>query len=93
MARSYDGNAGLTGSKMQQSRLKWQCRRGMRELDELLLGYLEHCFDAAGNTEKAAFRSLLALPDPDLVGYLLQQQSHPPELTVVIQKLLDRTDA
>ncbi len=78
---------------MQQSRIKWQCRRGMRELDELLLGYLEHCFDTAGNTEKAAFRSLLALPDPDLVGYLLQQQSHPPELTVVIQKLLDRTDA
>ncbi len=78
---------------MQQSRLKWQCRRGMRELDELLLGYLEHCFDAAGNTEKAAFRSLLALPDPDLVGYLLQQQSHPPELAIVIQKLLDRPDS
>ena len=77
---------------MNQSHLKWQCRRGMRELDELLLGYLEQRFDAAGNTEKAAFQSLLALPDPDLVGYLLQQQSPPPELTVVIQKLLDRSD-
>ena len=77
---------------MQQSKIKWQCRRGMRELDELLLGYLERRFDAVGNTEKAAFQSLLALPDPDLVGYLLQQQSPPPELTVVIQKLLDRSD-
>ncbi len=78
---------------VESTQIRWQCRRGMRELDELLLGYLEHRFDAAGNTEKAAFRSLLALPDPDLVGYLLQQQSHPPELTVVIQKLLDRSDS
>jgi len=75
------------------ARIRWQCRRGMRELDELLLGYLEQRYEAAGNAEKAAFQSLLALPDPDLVGYLLQQQSHPPELTVVIQKLLDRSDA
>ena len=77
---------------MQQSRIKWQCRRGMRELDELLLSYLDRNYAVACEAEKAAFQSLLALPDPDLVGYLLQQQSHPPELTVVIQKLLDRSD-
>ena len=93
MAASYDGNAGLTGRKMQQSRLKWQCRRGMRELDELLLSYLDRNYAVASEAEKAAFQSLLALPDPDLLGYLLQQQSHPPELTVVIQKLLDRSDS
>ena len=74
------------------ARIRWQCRRGMRELDELLLGYLEQRYEAAGNAEKAAFQSLLALPDPDLVAYLLQQRTHPPELSVVIQKLLDRSD-
>ena len=77
---------------MQQSKIKWQCRRGMRELDELLLSYLDRSYAVACEAEKAAFQSLLALPDPDLVGYLLQQQAHPPELTVVIQKLLDRSD-
>ena len=64
----------------------------MRELDELLLGYLEQRYETAGNAEKAAFQSLLTLPDPDLVAYLLQQRTHPPELSVVIQKLLDRSD-
>ena len=77
---------------MQHSRLKWQCRRGMRELDELLLSYLDRCYAAADETEKRAFQSLLALPDPDLVGYLLQQQTRPPELANVIQDLLDRSD-
>ena len=56
---------------MKDSRLKWQCRRGMRELDELLLRYFEQSYDAASNAEKAAFRELLALPDPELAGYLM----------------------
>ena len=44
---------------MQKSRLKWQCRRGMRELDELLLDYLDHSFDEASDDEKAAFQTSL----------------------------------
>ena len=67
--------------------LRWQCRRGMRELDELLLTYLDHGYSAAGEAEKAAFHSLLELPDPELISYLLQQQSHPAELDIVIQNI------
>jgi antitoxin CptB len=52
-------------------RLKWQCRRGMRELDELLLRYLEGRYDGAPAAEKQAFESLLSLSDPELVQYLL----------------------
>jgi antitoxin CptB len=54
--------------------LRWQCRRGMRELDELLLGYCDGRYAGAGEPEKAAFRQLLALPDPVLAGYLLRGQ-------------------
>jgi len=43
----------------------------MRELDVLLTDYLERQYPAAGEPEKSAFRRLLALPDPDLIGYLL----------------------
>jgi antitoxin CptB len=67
--------------------LRWQCRRGMRELDELLLTYLDHHYSAADDAEKAAFHTLLALPDPELISYLLQQQSHPAELDIVIQSI------
>ena len=73
--------------------LRWQCRRGMRELDELLLHYLDGRYVQADEPEKAAFRSLLALPDPELIGYLLQQQIHPPELAVVLQHILNRADS
>ncbi len=56
---------------MQASRLRWQCRRGMRELDELLAAYLDGRYSFADAGEKAAFEALLALPDPELVDYLL----------------------
>ena len=56
---------------MKSSRIRWQCRRGMRELDELLMGYLESAYATASEPEKAAFRKLLALPDPALKEYLV----------------------
>lgn len=58
---------------MNESRVRWQCRRGTRELDELLLGWFERYYRAASEMEKAAFRELLSLPDPDLAGYLLSE--------------------
>ena len=59
----------------EESRLRWQCRRGMRELDELLLRYLEARYPIADDDEKAAFQAVLELPDPELNGYLLQRQT------------------
>ncbi len=59
---------------MSDGQLRWQCRRGMRELDQLLLRFLENEYPAAGETQKSAFRELLALPDPELIGYLLGGQ-------------------
>jgi len=57
------------------ARLRWQCRRGMRELDELLLRYFEHVYPASDEDERSAFRRLLTLPDPELVAYLLGGES------------------
>lgn len=59
----------------EESRLRWQCRRGMRELDELLLRYLTDRYPLADDDEKAAFEAVLQLADPELNGYLLQRQS------------------
>ena len=59
----------------EESRLRWQCRRGMRELDELLLRYLEKRYPEADVDEKAAFRGVLTLSDPELNAYLLQRQN------------------
>lgn len=54
------------------TRLRWQCRRGMRELDLLLGDWLERRYAGASERQKAVFRELLSLPDPELFGYLLK---------------------
>jgi antitoxin CptB len=51
--------------------LEWRCRRGMKELDFLLLRYLRGGHAQAGTEERAAFVEFLELPDPDLVRYLI----------------------
>jgi succinate dehydrogenase flavin-adding protein (antitoxin of CptAB toxin-antitoxin module) len=43
----------------------------MRELDELLLKYLENGYLLASEVEKTAFHELLALSDPQLKAYLM----------------------
>jgi antitoxin CptB len=75
------------------SRLRWQCRRGMRELDELLLGYLDNRYDDAPDSDKQTFHAILELPDPELVSYLLQKEQPAAELTRVVTHILDRTQS
>ena len=63
----------------------------MKELDALLTAYLDSHYQQAEVAEKAAFRSLLELPDPELVGYLLQRKSPESEsLSRVVGRILDR---
>jgi antitoxin CptB len=56
---------------MDPAKLRWRCRRGMRELDVLLERYLTDRWPAAGEAERAAFAELLELSDPDLAGVFL----------------------
>ena len=42
----------------------------MRELDVLLMAYLDERYATAPATEQAAFRELLSLQDPDIHGLL-----------------------
>lgn len=57
-----------------QGRLVWRCRRGMKELDLLLTGYLGTRWPQASSAERAAFERILELPDPVLVSYLMQRE-------------------
>ncbi len=56
-------------------RLRWRCRRGMKELDLLTLGYLERHYPAASAEEQQAFAALLELQDPLLMGYMVGRQT------------------
>ena len=56
---------------VESRKLLWRCRRGMKELDFLLLRYLKEHHGGAGTEELAAFAEFLELPDPDLARYLI----------------------
>ena len=74
------------------SKLRWQCRRGMRELDILLERYLKNCYAESNDAEKSAFQQLLTLSDPELSGYLLRGVPHEDALiSNVIARILGRT--
>ena len=55
----------------QLSKLRWQCRRGTKELDFLLLRYLDTRYALADTDEQALFVELLALEDDELIAVLL----------------------
>lgn len=75
---------------MNDARLRWQCRRGMRELDVLLLDYLERRWPRASEREKTAFRALLRLGDDLLIAYLLQGATVEDEaLADVVRRIRD----
>jgi len=52
------------------SRLRWRCRRGMRELDVLLERFLAQRYAGASAAEQEAFETLLTLSDPEILGLL-----------------------
>lgn len=56
---------------MNEAKIKWQCRRGMKELDLLLENYLATDYLLADITEKTRFSELLQLEDDDLLVVLM----------------------
>jgi antitoxin CptB len=51
--------------------LVWRCRRGMRELDVLLLRWLHRRWSVSTPAEQQAFRDLLGAEDDQLWDWLL----------------------
>ena len=73
---------------LEHSRLRWRCRRGMRELDLMLSAWLELAFEQASPQQRADFEQLLELPDPELERYLLWGVlPEQPERAVLVQAI------
>ncbi len=71
------------------NRLRWRCRRGMRELDTLLMHYVERYFAKADEAEQTAFQALISLPDPEILGLLMGRlRSEDEEINRVVERLL-----
>ena len=64
-----EGPSGGTDAALRK--LEWRCRRGMKELDLLLVRYLRECHPQAPAEERAAFEQFLEFPDPQIARYLV----------------------
>ena len=71
-------------------RLRWRCRRGMRELDVLLERYVGERYACASSEHQAAFRALLEAPDPLIHAYFLGLEAPP---TPVLASLIGHITA
>ncbi|HSN17458.1 MAG TPA: succinate dehydrogenase assembly factor 2 [Gammaproteobacteria bacterium] len=70
------------------ARLKWKCRRGMKELDLLLERYLDTRYPGADAAEQGAFRELLDMQDPELFAFVVgRERPNTEELRRVIDAL------
>ena len=59
-----------------KEQLRWQCRRGMLELDFVMQRYLDDRFDTADAAERALFADLLTAQDPELQAWILNGVRH-----------------
>ncbi len=53
-----------------RAKLRWRCRRGMRELDEAMLAYLDNHYNHASDSERQQYEELLDWQDPELFRLL-----------------------
>lgn len=77
----------------QMRALQWRCRRGMRELDQLLSGYLRQHYASAESRDQQAFVRLLELQDPEIFAYLVRREVAQDEaIAAIIERILRDTD-
>ncbi len=77
----------MASKKPLKSRLRWQCRRGMLELDYILNQFLEQQFDTLEENDQRQFETLLTFQDKDILNWVLNKTSPiEPQLKDFIQK-------
>ena len=70
----------------QHSRLVWRCRRGMREMDILLLDYLDTHYDNATVEDQNTFEDLLEENDLDILSWILGKTSPDDSLKLFVKQ-------
>ena len=58
----------------EHSRLRWRCRRGIREMDILLQGFLDSVYPGLPENEQLAFERLIEETDLDLLDWITGRQ-------------------
>lgn len=76
-----------------RKRLYWHSRRGMWELDLLLIPFLEQCYGDLDEADQAAFRALILEEDQDLFGWLMRREwPEDPQLRRIVKMIVEHAE-
>ena len=72
----------------QLKRLRWRCRRGMRELDQLLVRWLDREWERSSEEDRDVFLRLLDCEDDRLWRWFLGHETAPDAaLESIVQRI------
>jgi antitoxin CptB len=63
------------GSDREYQRVYWHSRRGMLELDLVLLPFVENCFPSLSDEDKARYVRMLECEDQDMFAWFLKRET------------------
>ncbi|MFO7706514.1 MAG: succinate dehydrogenase assembly factor 2 [Halopseudomonas sp.] len=76
---------------IEMKRLFWHSRRGMLELDLLLLPFLQEAYSDLDPVDKERFSKLLTCEDQDMFGWFMQRsEPDDPDLKRMVRMIVDR---
>ena len=58
---------------IEQKRLRWHSRRGMLELDVLLIPFIDEAYEQLADDDKKLYKALLDQEDTDLFAWFLER--------------------
>ena len=73
------------------NRLFWHSRRGMLELDVLLVPFVREVYAQLDADDQVRYRKLLSCEDQDMFGWFMQREEpEDPDLKRMVRMILDR---
>lgn len=87
-------NADSSSEAALRKRLYWHSRRGMWELDLLLIPFLEQRYDTLEEADQAAYRALIDEEDQDLFAWLMRRDwPEEPTRRRIVQMIVEHAES
>lgn len=78
---------------MNRFKIEWACRRGMRELDKMIMPFYQNHFDELSEAQQQTFVEMLNYTDPELFRWFMHQIPAPTaEMTDLIELIRSKIE-
>ena len=74
-----------------RNRVRWLCRRGMKELDLVINRFFESDYDSLSEQEQSEFKDFLNVEDPEIFSWIMGRTTPENESHLAIIKQLQST--